>query len=410
MRCFIAVVAISCAIAYESFATADINGPKQGDMPPPLVVTQTIQGPVPKEISWEKLKGKVVVLEFWATWCGPCVAAIPHLNDLVEQFHDKPVVFLSVSSEEAGFVRNFLKLRPMKGWVALDDDEGLKNAFHVQGIPHTVIVDAGGRIAAITHPAKLEARHLEEVLNGQKCSLPDSPVFNSRSTVADVVPTEPPPLFEITISRRKVPKNSNGPMCSWSGKNDGSAFHGEEATVESALENVFGWSRFRMSIKGQLPEGYYNFQLQASPGHKVDLQNQFLAALRTTFGLEVAKTIRESEVYQLTQINTNAPGLIPTEKEGGGGLTRGEFLLTGSDMKVIVAYLELLLEKPVVDETKLSGRFLVGMQWEMADGETKPKADVVIEAARTRLGLKLTPVRKPIEIIEIHRMSATDSE
>jgi uncharacterized protein (TIGR03435 family) len=165
-----------------------------------------------------------------------------------------------------------------------------------------------------------------------------------------------------------------------------------------------------MSIKGQLPEGYYNFQLQASPGHKVDLQNQFLAALRTTFGLEVAKTIRESEVYQLTQINTNAPGLIPTEKEGGGGLTRGEFLLTGSDMKVIVAYLELLLEKPVVDETKLSGRFLVGMQWEMADGETKPKADVVIEAARTRLGLKLTPVRKPIEIIEIHRMSATDSE
>ncbi len=401
---------MSCAIAYELFATADINGPKRGDMPPPLVVSQTIQGPVPKEISWDKLKGKVVVLEFWATWCGPCVAAIPHLNTLVEQFHDKPVVFLSVSSEEAGFVRNYLKLRPIKGWVALDDEEGLKNAFHVQGIPHTVIVDAGGRIAAITHPAKLEASHLEEVLNGQKCSLPDSPVFNSRSTVADVVPTDPPPQFEISISRRKVPKNSNGPMCSWSGKNDGSAFHGEEATVESALENVFGWSRFRMSIKGQLPEGYYNFQLQTPPGHKVDLQNEFLAALRTTFGLDVVRTVRETEVYQLTQINTNAPGLIQTEKEGGGSLTRGGFLLTGSDMKVIVTYLESLLEKPVVDETELTGRFLAGMQWEVADGETKPKPDAVIEAARTRLGLKLTPVRRPIEIIEIDRIGAADSQ
>ncbi len=79
-------------------------------------------------------------------------------------------------------------------------------------------------------------------------------------------------------------------------------------------------------------------------------------------------------------------------------------------MKVIVTYLESLLEKPVVDETELTGRFLAGMQWEVADGETKPKPDAVIEAARTRLGLKLTPVRRPIEIIEIDRIGAADSQ
>lgn len=378
-------------------------------MPPPLVISQTIEGPLPKEINWDKLKGKVVVLEFWATWCGPCVAAIPHLNLLVDQFHDKPVVFLSVSSEEAGLVRNFLKLRPIKGWVGLDDDEGLKNAFHVQGIPHTVIVDAAGRIAAITHPAKLEARHLEEVLNGQKCSLPEPRVLNTRSPVADVVSTEPPPLFEISIRKRKPAKNS--PLDSWSSETNGSGFHGELATVESALHAVFGQTRSRMSIQGQLPDGYYDFQLKAPPGHKDDLENQFLAALRTTFGLEVARTVREMEVYELTQINTNAPGLWPTtERDGGGRMTRTGFMLLGYDMKTIVEYFELVLEKPVVDETKLTGRFCAGLQWEVSDDQSNPKPAVVIEAARTRLGLKLTPVRRPVEILEIRRIGAVNGE
>jgi len=45
------------------------------------------------------LAGKAVVLEFWATWCGPCIAAIPHLNDLAAKFENRPVVFLAVTDE-----------------------------------------------------------------------------------------------------------------------------------------------------------------------------------------------------------------------------------------------------------------------------------------------------------------------
>ena len=55
---------------------AGINGPKIGDAPPPLVLSETIQGPSPNEIRWNKLKGKVVVLEFWQTACAPCIEAI----------------------------------------------------------------------------------------------------------------------------------------------------------------------------------------------------------------------------------------------------------------------------------------------------------------------------------------------
>ena len=75
--------------------------PNIGSMPPPLEFSQIVQGPNLNEISWDKLKGKVVVLEFWNIGCGPCIQAIPHLNDLVEQFSGKPVVFLSISDDNA---------------------------------------------------------------------------------------------------------------------------------------------------------------------------------------------------------------------------------------------------------------------------------------------------------------------
>jgi peroxiredoxin len=195
----------------------------------------------------EETKGKVVVLEFWATWCGPCVAAIPHFNSLVDRFHDKPVVFISVTSEDERTVREFLKVRPIKGWLELDEGEALKNAFHVQGIPHTVIVDAGGKIAAITHPIMLEARHLEEVLNGQKCSLAEPTAFKTQSPAAEVVPAEPPPLFDISI--RQCYPRKNGPMGNWTEAMDGSAFEGNEARSNHLSKRCLGRIGAEWSLK-----------------------------------------------------------------------------------------------------------------------------------------------------------------
>jgi len=444
--------------ASVSFAIADKDGPKIGDFPPPLTLTKTIQGSPAAEISWAKLKGKVVVLEFWATWCGPCRQSIPHLNDLVDQFKAKPVVFISVTSENEDVVQLFLKSHPIKAWLGLDDYEVLNKAFHVKGIPHAVIVDASGHIAAITHPADLMPKHLEEVLAGKKCSLPEPEVYTVGKDTDNTVPNLVPALFEISIREHKTPKNIRGPICMWSADSNRCDINGKIATVESALEQVFEKSASRTFIKGQLPTGYYDFVLRAPSGHSNELQNQLITALRTTFGLEVKPMAKTMDVYVLTQISTNAPGLHQTEETGGGGQTGGGFRLNGSSMKGIVYYLELALRKPVLDETNLKGLYDADLKWKLSEAEqlergadkrvwkaiesnphgdwisalpaelrqgeafekakrlklelAKPEAEqflpdpnAIIDAARERLGLELTLKQRPVDILEVNEAS-----
>ena len=58
--------------------------PKIGDRAPELAIDTMLKGPVDNDLSWKALKGQALVLEFWATWCGPCIGAIPHFNELAE--------------------------------------------------------------------------------------------------------------------------------------------------------------------------------------------------------------------------------------------------------------------------------------------------------------------------------------
>jgi uncharacterized protein (TIGR03435 family) len=448
------VISLLGVFTGNSFATADMDGPRIGDVPPALILAKVIQGPPAADLNWEKLKGKVVVLEFWATWCGPCVASIPHLNDLAEQFKDKPVVFISVTCENEDVVRVFLKNHPMKAAVGLDDYEILNKTFHVKGIPHAVIVDSTGHIAAIAHPADIEPANLEEVLAGKKCSLPPPEVYTVGRANEDVVTNQAPPLFEVSICEHKMLPNIRGPVCMWSADTNACEFNGKIATVESALGAVFGKSSSRTFINGKLPEGYYDFILRAPAGRCTDLRDQFIAALRTTFGIDVKCVSRKMDVYLLTQISTNAPGFYPVSEPGGGGQTRGGFHLSASKMDGIVNYLELALGKPVFDETGLSGLFYVDMKWKLSEAEQllattdkrvwraidanptgdwisalpeelrtgktlandqrlqaelakpesqqfRPAPDAVITAARERLGLQLMPAQRSVEVLEV---------
>ncbi len=120
-----------------------------------------------KGLKLSNLKGKVVILDFFAPWCPPCRAAMPHLEKLYKQYKDKGLVVISITSyygtfsdgkqripnlkpeEEFKYISNFVKERNIEYPVAILKDKAIYKSYGVSGIPHFVVIGKDGKIAKI---------------------------------------------------------------------------------------------------------------------------------------------------------------------------------------------------------------------------------------------------------------------
>ena len=162
------IAAALCSIAPSVLAlqTKEATAPKAaalkaGDPAPALSIDKWVKGsPV---ASFEK--GKVYVVEFWATWCGPCVASMPHMTELQREYKDK-VTFISVTTkDDNNSLDQVEKMVAQKGdlmgyTVAFDKNQETKAAYRdaarTRGIPTSFVVDKSGSIVFIGHPMFLD--------------------------------------------------------------------------------------------------------------------------------------------------------------------------------------------------------------------------------------------------------------
>ncbi len=101
-------------------------------------------------IALDALRGRVVVLDFWASWCGPCGESMPILNRVAERFHGRPVELVGINVEPAlspvevaAAHRRFGSVLP----TVQDETGGLQEAYGVRNLPTIVVIDRDGRIA-----------------------------------------------------------------------------------------------------------------------------------------------------------------------------------------------------------------------------------------------------------------------
>ena len=143
---------LGCLLAIVVSTEAVANKLKVGDKAPSVEVKEWIQGQT------QVGDGKPYVIEFWATWCGPCKTSSPHLNELYERYRNDGVAIIGITDEvkSVGKVRDFVRKQGEKMSYPVAIDGGAKNdwmrAAGKSGIPCAFIVDDKNTIAFIGHP------------------------------------------------------------------------------------------------------------------------------------------------------------------------------------------------------------------------------------------------------------------
>ena len=117
-----------------------------GKAAPPLSFSQVLHAPSGAGATWEALRGQVVVLDFWATWCKPCEAAIPELDRLAAEHPQAR--FIGISDEDLETIQPYVASHRI-GYAIARDDQHASADYMIEALPTTVIIDKRGIVREV---------------------------------------------------------------------------------------------------------------------------------------------------------------------------------------------------------------------------------------------------------------------
>lgn len=367
---------------------APAMGQEVGEPAPALVVHTVIQGPDATLFEWPRLEGNAVVLEFWATWCGPCVAAIPHWNELVKEFEGRPIRFISLTDDVEERVRLFLKQRQLAGWVATDKGHSTFEGFSVNGIPVTVLVDAGGVVQAVTQPSRVTVDMLEDLLARRSIAVPPMPDVEAELSRRLGNAGDSEPFFRATV-RPAV----EGAAVMSAGKD---FLHAFSYPVLTVMTIAYDTPRTRIrGEQGMPPEGVFDF-IFSTPGRPTRLRPTMRHAIEAAFGFDTQWQEKDMDVLVLRRDESQELKLPRAVGDHGGSrISAGKVEGFGLSSGELALLLEKSLARPVVDETALEGRFDAVLSWQAELPAT------AAGAVREQWGLELSVERRSVRFLRL---------
>lgn len=138
------LLVMGCQPLSEPPTTTSSTGPLKGNLAPDFQL-QDFDG---QTISLSNLRGKPVLLNFWATWCGPCVHEMPFIQQIYEEWSGKGLVLLTINVRETSSkAKAFMKSHDLSFPVLLDTRGSVADKYYIRGIPTTFLIDKDGLIA-----------------------------------------------------------------------------------------------------------------------------------------------------------------------------------------------------------------------------------------------------------------------
>jgi len=367
----------------------------------PNIKFTTILNANEKTATLTDLKGKVIWLEFWATWCGPCVAAMPHLQQLQKQFGNKLQV-ITISTEKEKRIGEFIINKPSNLWFAVDTADALRAFFPYHTIPHAVLIDGNGKLVAITSPENIKAGTISDIIAGKIIHLP---------LKEDNMNQDP---WTTYFSADKTIKSHFIIQPKIEGLNSGSKSYHKDSVFKDrriSMMNLPLETIYRIAY-GDLPYGrtidltpkenvkenkkMYCIDFIVPQGREKELLVLLRKELQDRFDLKAAIEKRTKEVYSLKIADTAKVKLLKltTDKEETFAASHGAF--SGQDIKLskIADYLESfgLVNMPVVDETGSSTKYDISFDYQ-------PEKKGSLMDAISNLGLKLEKEQRDIDML-----------
>lgn len=160
----VAFIILANSVFAQTFM-AQTDPPTLGNVCPDFTMSVITSNGNEKNISLKELRGKIVVMEFWATYCSPCIPSLKHFDKLQAQFGNA-VKFIAVSEENRDKVDAFIAKRGFKHIsFAMDWGRKLNDMFYHHFIPHTVVIDQTGVVRAFTSPDEVNQFVISKMIN-----------------------------------------------------------------------------------------------------------------------------------------------------------------------------------------------------------------------------------------------------
>ncbi|HRZ98236.1 MAG TPA: TlpA disulfide reductase family protein [Paludibacter sp.] len=361
------ILCILIAFEGNAFAQKDIT---VGDRAPELVITDYIQN-VPLDKSF---RNKYILLEFWATWCAPCLGAVPHLNELKDKYKNREdILVLSMTYEEPEKVKKTLARVKFKTAVVSDQTQKTLQNFGVESkgsitVPRTVLIDNKGIIKWIGNPNNLTDSIFDRFVNGmnliqEKKQLNDKSeakiltenVVTDLQDIANRLVTDKQTKYSFSLleteKKQKVKWSKKFPLRG--------IYIDVNNNCRSILSDLMSVSETQIIIVDSLKDRKYslfykNDNFKDEKKYIEDIKANLIKALNLKERIEV----KFSDVYILTLIDKNKLN-ISTDKSGNShsGSNDNQYTFSNTKIEYVLKNLSLNYEIIINDRSKLTDNY-----------------------------------------------------